>query len=330
MLGMLAVPNSIHPLLPMKPFLAAAVLFVAAGSAICADAPAKAPAAPVAKPKAPPLPAPTHANVAYGPHERNVLDLWLAKSDKATPVYVHIHGGGWLGGDKNTLSPALLKIMLDAGVSVASINYRYSTQAPLPAPVHDAARAIQFLRSKAGEWNFNKAKFAASGGSAGACTSLWLNYHDDLADPKNADPVLRESTRLVAAVGHAGQTSIDPKQIVDWVGPKVLEHPMISKAVGAASGAEALDKHTQYADLYREFSAYNHVDKNDPPVLLVYAKPAPLPSENAGIAIHHAAFGQKLKEKADSVGAKALLKVAGDSKADPIDPAQFLLQELRR
>src|ERR1051326_3457409 len=68
-------------------------------------------------------PEPTHANVPYGPHERKVLDVWLAKSDAPTPLLVHIHGGGWIRGDKKSPSAETLKFMLDHGVSVASINY---------------------------------------------------------------------------------------------------------------------------------------------------------------------------------------------------------------
>src|SRR5690348_1750371 len=45
-------------------------------------------------------PQPTHANVAYGPHALNVLDLWLAAGEGPRPVVVYIHGGGWIGGDK--------------------------------------------------------------------------------------------------------------------------------------------------------------------------------------------------------------------------------------
>ena len=37
----------------------------------------------------------THTNVKYGPHERNALDIWLAPSDKPTPLVIYIHGGGW-------------------------------------------------------------------------------------------------------------------------------------------------------------------------------------------------------------------------------------------
>ena len=288
-----------------------------------------APVKPAAKPAELPVPTPTYANVSYGPHERNVLDVWLAKSDKPAPLVVYIHGGGWLSGDKKSAAAATVKYMLDHGVSVAAINYRYSTIAPLPAPVHDAARAIQFLRSKAGEWNFDKARVAAFGGSAGACTSLWLNYHDDLANPKSSDPVARESSKLCAAVGFSGQTSIDPKTIVPWVGEQVMKHAMISRAVGATDGPDALARYEEFQKLYQEFSAYTHVDKNDPPVLLDYPKDGPLPAPDPGAAIHHANFGKKLKEKADSVGAQATLQIGGPKSPGYVYPNEFLLRYLK-
>jgi arylformamidase len=287
------------------------------------------PAKAAGKPVAAPLPTPTHADVSYGPHERNVLDVWLAKSDKPTPLVVHIHGGGWINGDKKGTAAATVKYMLDHGVSVAAINYRYSTIAPLPAPVHDAARAIQFLRSKAGEWNFDKTRVAAFGGSAGACTSLWLNYHDDLADPKSNDPVARESSKLCAAVGFSGQTAIDPKTIVPWVGEQVMNHAMISQAVGAKDGADALARYEEFQKLYQEFSAYTHVDKNDAPVLLVYPKDGPAPAPSPGAAIHHANFGKKLKEKADAVGASATLQIGGAKSPGFVEPNEFLLRYLK-
>ncbi|MGB9606526.1 MAG: hypothetical protein ACPL88_11690, partial [Bryobacteraceae bacterium] len=56
-----------------------------------------------------PLPPPDAADVSYGPHERNVLDLWKAHSAKPTPLVIYIHGGGFRAGDKRTLPPALLK-----------------------------------------------------------------------------------------------------------------------------------------------------------------------------------------------------------------------------
>jgi acetyl esterase/lipase len=107
----------------------------------------------------------------YGKHERQVLDFWKAKSDKPTPLVLYIHGGGWRGGDKSSLSGVAIKQYLDAGISVAAINYRYIPQAvemkidpPVKAPVGDAARALQFIRSKAKEWNLDKRRVGATGG----------------------------------------------------------------------------------------------------------------------------------------------------------------------
>ncbi len=92
--------------------------------------------------------APTHANVSYGDHEANVIDFWQAEGDGPRPLLVYIHGGGWIGGDKKR-SDKDVKPFLDKGISYAAINYRLTGEASLPAPVHDAARAIQFIRSKA-------------------------------------------------------------------------------------------------------------------------------------------------------------------------------------
>ena len=83
-------------------------------------------------------------------------------------------------------------------------------------PLHDAARALQFVRSKAAEWNLDKTRIGAAGGSAGACSSLWLAFHDDLADPKSDDPIARESTRLWCAAVTGAQTTLDPQQMKAW------------------------------------------------------------------------------------------------------------------
>jgi len=271
---------------------------------------------------------PTYADVPYGQHERNVLDFWQADGDGPRPLLVFIHGGGWVGGDKRQ-KPETVQSYLDKGISCASINYRLTGQAPLPAPVHDAARAIQFLRTKAGEWNINTKRIALTGGSAGACTSMWLLLHDDLADPKSDDPVKRESTRVAGAAAIAGQTSIDPKVIEGWLGPNVLQHRMINMAVGEATIEGALANYEKHKALYVEFSPYNHVDKNDPPLFMSYGNNMKLPSENAGHGIHHPVYGVKMKEKSDEVGHECHLVIDGVSKSEQYPTAEaFLLGKL--
>jgi hypothetical protein len=65
----------------------------------------------------------------------------------------------------------LLKPMLDAGISVVSVEYRFLGEAaadgvtpPVKGPMFDVARALQFVRSKAADWNIDKNRVAASGG----------------------------------------------------------------------------------------------------------------------------------------------------------------------
>ena len=276
----------------------------------------------------PPELAPTHANVSYGPHEANVLDIWTAKGEGPRPLLVYIHGGGWIGGTRKR-SAAQVRPFLDSGVSYAAVEYRLTGIAPLPAPVHDAARAIQFLRTKAKEWNIRSDRIALTGGSAGACTSMWILCHDDMADAESDDPVLRESTRVAAAAVAGGQTSIDPRVIEPWLGANVLKHNMINKAVGEQTIAGALENYEKHRGLYVEFSPFNHVSGEDPPLLMTYGNNMTLPSENAGHGIHHPVYGVKMKEKADSVGQECHLLIKGVSKSEEYaSPNEFLLDKL--
>jgi acetyl esterase/lipase len=254
-----------------------------------------------------PKPEPDQRNVAYGPHERNVLDLWQARSDRPTPLVVFIHGGGFLAGDKSNVPPPLLERCLHAGISVASINYRYSTQAPFPGPMLDGARAVQFLRSKAAPWNLDPTRFAASGGSAGAGISLWIGFHDDLADPASADPVARQSTRLSCMGVLGAQSSYDPREIKEWIGGRAHEHPALMPFYGLK--ADELDTPKAYK-LYEAASAINYVTADDPPVFMYYNEPpGPLPPDaRPGQGIHHPKFGEALKAKLDPLGIECVLR----------------------
>jgi len=152
---------------------------------------------------------PTIRDVAYGPHERNKLDFWKAESETPTPLVFYIHGGGWGSGSKEKNEGPHLNL-LKKGVSYVSINYRLARgENKLPCSLVDAARALQFVRSKAKEWNIDPDRIIATGGSAGGCSGLWLAFHDDMANPSSEDLVERESTRLLAAAVIWAQTTLD-------------------------------------------------------------------------------------------------------------------------
>lgn len=274
--------------------------------------------------------APTFSDISYGPHERHKLDVWQAQTDAPAPLVIFIHGGGWHGGEKTDAPAKLVSFLLERGVSVASINYRFTSTATLPGPVHDAARAVQFFRSKAGEWKLDPQRFGAYGVSAGATSALWLAYHDDLADARSADPIARLSTRLQAAVGLSPQTCLEPEIITAWVGEQVLKHPMIARAVGAKKLDEVKQPRAEWAALLREFSPITHVSTGDPSVLISNPQVDPLPATSAGSAIHHAIFGVKLKEKADKAGVTCVLRIEDQATAATPKPEVFLAEQLQR
>ena len=262
---------------------------------------------------------PTFKEVSYGPHEDMTLNFWKIESQNPTPLLVHIHGGGWLGGKKHETANAN---ELKKGYSFASIDYRLAGVELLPAAVHDAARAIQFLRTKAKAWNFDPNRIAVIGGSAGAASSLWLAYHDDMANSKSDDPVLRESSRVCGAVAMGGQTTLDPFLLEKKIGPACIRHGMIWKTVGAKSIEDLMDNWDQYKSLSLQCSPITHVTKDDPPVFLNYGQPAPVPVVK-GDGIHHAGFGRLLKTKCKKMGTECYLQVKGHEVSE-ISKDQFL------
>jgi acetyl esterase len=272
----------------------------------------------------------THANVAYGPHERNVLDFWQASSSTPTPLLVFIHGGGFRKGDKQELmGRRLLQECLDMGISVASTNYRFSQHAIYPASMHDGARAIQFLRSKAKEWNLDPSRFGASGGSAGAGMSLWLAMHDDLADPKSEDPVARESTRLSCAAVFNGQSSYDPRFIKQIIPGSAYRHPGILYLFDL--NADDLEKScAEKASLLEDASAINHVSADDPPVFLTYTGSNEIHEKvTQSHGIHHPKFGEVLKEKLDPLKIECVVRWNQPNSATS-EVMEFLKKHLKK
>ncbi len=271
---------------------------------------------------------PDFTNVSYGPHERNVLDLWKAKADRPAPLLIFIHGGGFHGGDKANLSPVLLDLLLESGISVAAINYRLTQQAAYPAPMLDGARAVQYLRWRAREWNLDPNAFGATGGSAGAGMSLWIGFHDDMADPRDADPVKRQSTRLSAMGVMGAQTSYDPRVIAKLIGEPAARHPALEPFYGL-KGEEW--KTEQAYRLFEDASPVTHLTRDDPPVLLIYTEPdQPLPPDaKPGAGIHHPRFGYHLKERMDKLGIECTVRVL-DGSTRGADGARLLAEFFKK
>ena len=271
---------------------------------------------------------PTHAGLRFGPDERDLMAVWLADSTDPAPAVLCFHPGAFRKlarpGPVRTAPPVVrrdLLALVEAGISIAAPSHHGAGRTPFEG----AARALQFVRSKAGEWNLDKERVAAMGTSSGACLSLWLAYHPDLADPGSEDPVARESTTLACAAVNQAPTSVDPRFMRDLMPGSAVPGRFLKQFYGREEAdLDRLPPET--CRLMEELSPINHVRRGIPAALLHYDDPL-----NAPWGIHHPRFGLALKERADAVGARCDLvarrRPVGDSRARSI-PA-FLLDELK-
>lgn len=272
---------------------------------------------------------PTHGDIKYGPFDRNVMDLWLASASGPTPLLVSIHGGGFRGGNKK-VSNRLLTACLEAGISVAAITYRLTDEVIAPLPFTDAARAVQYIRFHAAEWNIDPSRIAANGDSAGAGISLWMGLHDDMADPKSEDPVLRQSTRLSCMAVENGQCSYDPRFIRTLIPEaETASHPALEYLFGV-NAADIDHLPEEKYRLMEEVAAITHVSADDPPVLLLYNSVADAAVTSRSIGIHHPRFGFALKKKMDGAGIPCEVQCGLAGRGEERDESimAFLMREL--
>lgn len=278
---------------------------------------------------------PTQADVSYGPDKRQVLDFWRVSGEKPTALVVYIHGGGFVSGDKSAIrSMKLVQQCLGAGVSVASINYRYlSPTVPLQDVLRDTARAVQFLRAHAREFNIDKSRLAACGHSAGAGSSLWLAFHDDLIDPQSADPVLRESSRLAAAVSWDGQFTYDLPGWANYFGEDNRQKfggIYNSPGIYGLATLEELDG----PEGRRRRSAcdfYAMISPDDPPVYLGSGLPS-AEITDVNHYLHNPRHSQLVYDRCREQGVTAVAKIPAlkilPSPNDPPYGESFLLKHL--
>jgi acetyl esterase len=266
-------------------------------------------------PPHPPRP-PSVADIKYGPHAMNGFDLYLAKSDKPTPLVMYFFPGAFVVGNKNTVNPNLLDACAKAGITVASIDYRYSTQAPFPALFQDAAHALQFLRLHAKEYNIDPRAIASTGASSGADISLWLGFHKDMADPSSPDPMLRQSTRITSVGAASAQTTLDPRVLVNLIGQEGANNPAFPLLYGLSRGQMDSEHAHQ---MYEQASPAALVSKDAVPVFLYYTiANNPITHETPmGERVHHPVFGFYLKEKMDKLGVECVVHLKDEYGDNP-------------
>ena len=210
------------------------------------------------------------------------LDLHRPQGDNL-PLIVYVHGGGWRAGSKKDVP---IVDLYDRGFAIASVDYRLSTQAVFPAQVHDIKAAIRFLRAKAGLYHINATKIAIIGSSAGGHLAALVG-------------VSNGNQELEGKVGEHLDQSSDVQVIVSFFGASNLETILAqSTPKGREFRLSALklllgDTPDKKSELAKLASPVTHLDKNDPPLLLIHgdADPQMPPQQSQELAKAYESLG---------------------------------------
>jgi acetyl esterase/lipase len=213
-----------------------------------------------------------HGNLHYNNDtlSKHLLDIYLPASSKGKlPLVIFIHGGGWLSNDKYADMGYMRKTVAEivsSGFALASIDYRFSTQAVFPAQILDCNRAISFLYDNADKYGFDKNLFAVIGFSAGGHLASLVG--------------LSKNNNVSAFFMPGTSKAFSFKAVVDFYGPAELI--MFPGAIDARSPEGILIGAAPLArpDLAKAASPVTYVDKNDPPFLIIHGEKDELVSPN--------------------------------------------------
>jgi len=205
-----------------------------------------------------------HGNIPYNNDtlQKHLLDIYLPANAKGKlPLVIFIHGGGWLSNDKYADMGYMKKTVAEivsSGFALASIDYRFSTQAVFPAQIQDCNRAVSFLYDNADKYGFDKKRFIVMGFSAGGHLASLLG--------------LSKNNNVGTFFMQGSSRSFSIKAVVDFYGPaELILFPGANDAKSPEAiliGAAPLAR----PDLAKAASPVTYVDKNDPPFLIIHGE----------------------------------------------------------
>jgi acetyl esterase/lipase len=158
--------------------------------------------------------------------------------------------------------------LVEDGYAVASADYRLSTQAKFPAPVHDLKAAIRFLRGHASQWRLPSKKIVIAGDSAGGHLAALVGVSNGNAVLEGTAGADRsESSDVNGIISFYG--AADLTTILNQSTPRGLKVRIPALELLLGGQPEALP------DLARLASPVFHVDRHDPPLLLLHGDQDP-------------------------------------------------------
>lgn len=127
-------------------------------------------------------------DIPYGPHPRNVLDVYSPRQATHAPVVVFAHGGAFVNGAKNRSSEVYANVcwyLVRHGIIGVNIEYRLAPDFKYPSAVHDVAAAVAWTHANAERFGGNPGRIFVMGHSAGAahigCYAYDRSFHQPQA-----------------------------------------------------------------------------------------------------------------------------------------------------
>jgi acetyl esterase len=111
------------------------------------------------------------ADIAYGDDPKEKLDLYRPEERRDMAIVVFVHGGGFVGGDKNGhgwIYANVPKFFARHGLLGVNANYRLAPQHPWPAGAEDVGKVVAWLKANAAKYGGDPQRIFLLGHSAGA------------------------------------------------------------------------------------------------------------------------------------------------------------------
>ena len=211
------------------------------------------------------------ANTVYGVQNNfeTKLDVYRPRNvTTPVPTLIYIHGGGWVGGSKET---ALFQAMpyLERGWAVVNVGYRLGRISPAPAAVEDCLCALRWVIRNAKQYNFDAGKLVVTGHSAGGHLSLTTGMLGN-TDLHRQCPG-NEPLKVAAIVNWYGITNVN--DLLDGVNQKSY----------AVAWLGSLPNREEIA---RRVSPLQYLRKGLPPVITIHGDADPTVPYAHGVALH--------------------------------------------
>jgi len=214
-------------------------------------------------------------HISYGIEapQAQVLNAYLVQRETPTAVIVQILSGGWNSAPPQRVNLEPFKPYLDAGISVILAAHRpIGKDIHWPAPCDDIARAIQFVRNRAGEWGIDPNRIAAKGRSSGGHLALMAGFGPDRANRASADPVERRSSRPNCIVAGAAPTDL-VLQMGELLKDSDRQTYLWERMLALVGAASEISRDELLARL-KPLSPIEYVTPDSPPVFLTNQGPA--------------------------------------------------------